>query len=113
MLTVLYYHRCINTVITEHYLVNLFSLFKKSHLLTILVFLSFQELVAEEEEKNWKGICIAFFVISTIVSMIIASIIFLTPGMCQAHCAYNHLIRNQQFQRLKVFYRLTVEEFLC
>ncbi|XP_015790556.1 inactive dipeptidyl peptidase 10-like [Tetranychus urticae] len=38
-----------------------------------------QEPVAEEEERNWKGICIAFFVIATIFSFIVIAIIIVTP----------------------------------
>lgn len=41
---------------------------------------SLQDLVADEEEKNWKGICIAFLVIATIVSLIVTAIVILTPS---------------------------------
>lgn len=41
-----------------------------------------QDLVASaEEEKNYKGMCIAFVVIGAICSLIIVSIILLTPGL--------------------------------
>ena len=40
-----------------------------------------QDMVASaEEEKNYKGMCIAFVVIGAICSLIITSIILLTPG---------------------------------
>lgn len=47
-------------------------------------FLSFycllQDLVAEEEDKNWKGICIAILVITSIISCIAIAIFILTPS---------------------------------
>ena len=39
-----------------------------------------QDLVVEDEDKNWKGICIAFLVISTIISFIVIAIMILTPS---------------------------------
>jgi hypothetical protein len=36
--------------------------------------------VTEDEKRNWKGICIAFFVISCIVTLIVIAICILSPG---------------------------------
>ena len=34
----------------------------------------------EKEEKNWKGIFIAVLVIVTVISLVLVSIIIVTPG---------------------------------
>ncbi|KAI1291876.1 Inactive dipeptidyl peptidase 10 [Halotydeus destructor] len=39
-----------------------------------------KDLAVEDEEKNWKGICIAVMVILTIIALIVTAIVILTPN---------------------------------